>query len=54
MDNMALHDQLESVQGPSLSVTMTGALRARLQEVPSQISWVFCFVAYNVSEDKGS
>ena len=46
MDNMALHDQLESVQGPLLGVTTTGALRARLREVPSLISWVFCFVAY--------
>ena len=42
MDNMALHDQLESVQGPLLGVTTTGALRARLREVPSLISWVFC------------
>ena len=43
MDNMALHDQLESVQ---VNVTTTGAPRARLQDVPSLISWVFCFVAY--------
>ena len=40
MDNMALHDQLDSVQDPSLNVTTTGA------DVPSLISWVFCFVTY--------
>lgn len=41
-DNIALHDQLEAVQGPATP----GALRARFEEVPSLISWVLCFAAY--------
>ena len=47
-DNIALHEQLEAVQGPLLSAATPGALRARLREVPSLISWVFCFAAYMV------
>lgn len=38
LDNIALHDQLKSVQGPLLNVTIAGALRARLREVVSLIS----------------
>ena len=45
-DNIALHDQLEAVQGPLYNAATPGALRARLREVPSLISWVFCFTAY--------
>ena len=45
-DNVALHDQLEAVQGPLLTPSTPGALRARLREVPSLISWVYCFTAY--------
>ena len=37
-DNVALHDQLEAVQGPLLTPSTPGALRARLREVPSLIS----------------
>ena len=45
-DNIALHEQLEAIHGPLLNVATPGALRPRLREVPSLISWVFCFVAY--------
>ena len=45
-DNVALHDQLEAVQGPLLNTATPGALRPRLREVPSLISWIFCFTAY--------
>ena len=46
IDNVTLHDQLESVQGPLNLTPIPGALRPRLREVPSLISWVFCFLAY--------
>ena len=45
-NNISLHDQLEAVQGPLLNISIPGALRARLREVPSLVSWVFCFTAY--------
>ena len=45
-DNIALHDQLEAVQGPLFNATTLGALQARLRKVPSFISWVYCFTAY--------
>ena len=46
IDNVTLHDQLESVQGPLNLGPIPGALRQRLREVPSLILWVFCFLAY--------
>ena len=46
LDNIALHDQLEAVGGPWPTQSLPGALRPRLREVPSLISWVFCFTAY--------
>lgn len=46
IDNITLHDQLEAVQGPLNLTPIPGALRPRLREVPSLISWVFCFLAY--------
>ena len=45
-DNIALHDQLESVHGSLQTVATPGALRARMREVPSLSSWVYCFAAY--------
>ena len=45
-DNIALHDQLEAVHGPFLAASTPGSSRPRLREVPSLISWVFCFIAY--------
>lgn len=45
-DNLALHDQLEAVHGPLLSMSTPGSLRARMREVPSLTSWVYCFAAY--------
>ena len=45
-DNIALHDQLESVHGPLHSLSTPGSLRARIREVPSLISWVYCMAAY--------
>ena len=45
-DNIALHDQLEAVQGPLNLTPIPGALRPRLREVPNLTSWVFCFLGY--------
>ena len=45
-DNLALHDQLEVVHGPLLSASTPGALQARMREVPTLISWVYCFAEY--------
>ena len=39
---------MEAEQGPLLSAASPGALQARLREVPSLISWVFCFAVYMV------
>ena len=45
-DNVALHDQLEAIQGPLVNAVTPGTLRPRVREVPSLISWVFCYLAY--------
>ena len=45
-DNMVLHYQLESIHGPLQASSFLAPLRARMREVPSLVSWVFCFVAY--------
>ena len=45
-DNIALHDQLESIHGSLQTMATPGALRARMREVPSLSSWVYCFAAY--------
>ena len=45
-DNVALHDQLESIHGSLQTMATPGALRARMREVPSLSSWVYCFAAY--------
>ena len=42
-DNIALHDQLEAVQGMHYA---PNSVRPRLREVPSLTSYVFCFTAY--------
>ena len=45
-NNLALHDQLEAVHGPLLSMSTPGSLHARMREVPPLTSWVYCFAAY--------
>ena len=42
-DNIALHDQLEAVQGMHYA---PNSVRPRLREVPSLTSWVFCCTVY--------
>ena len=37
-DNVALHDQLEAIQGPLVNAVTPGTLRPRVREVPSLIS----------------
>ena len=44
-DNIALQSQLSSLQGPSMAFNQ-GGTRPRLREVPSLISWVYCFSTY--------
>ena len=44
-DNIALLDQLESLQGPS-SVQVIGATRPRLREVTSLPTWCYCFLGF--------
>ena len=46
VDNMALYDQLESLHRQLMIGSTPGVLRTRLREVPSLISWVYCFLAY--------
>ena len=45
-DNMALHQQWEATQGVVDVGSLPASLRPRYREVPSLISWVFCFLAY--------
>ena len=45
-NNVALHDQVEAIQGPIFNAATPAALRPRIREVPSLISWVSCFLAY--------
>ena len=45
-DNLALHDQLEAVHGLLVPAMTPGSLRARMWEMLSLISWVYCFTAY--------
>ena len=45
-DNITLHDQLESVQSPLANAVIPAGLRPRVREVPSLISWVYCYLAY--------
>ena len=45
-DNIALHDQLEVLQGTYHLTTLPNSIRSRVREVPSLISWVYCFMAY--------
>ena len=45
-DNIALHDQLETIQGAYHISAIPNHTRPRIREVPSLISWVFCFLAY--------
>lgn len=44
-DNIALHDQLETLQG-TVNLVSTPALPARQREVPSLVSWTYCFLAF--------
>ena len=45
-DNIALHDQLEAIHGPLQALHTPGAMRAWMCEIPSLISWAYCFAAY--------
>ena len=45
-DNVSLYEQLESIHGPLHNAAFPGPMRARMREVPSLLSWVFCFAAY--------
>ena len=45
-DNIALHDQLEALQGTYHLTTLPNSIRPRVREAPSLISWVYCFMAY--------
>ena len=40
-DNVALHDQLEAIQGPLVNAVTPGVLRPQVREVSSLISWFF-------------
>ena len=44
-DNIALLNQLASLQG-TVSLPLNTANRTRLREVPSLVSWLYCFTAY--------
>ena len=46
-DNIALHNQLESIQGRvNLAALPSTVLRTRQREVTSLVSWIYCFIAY--------
>ena len=45
-DNVALHYQLEAIQGPLVNTVTLGALCPRVREVPLLISWVVRYLAY--------
>ena len=45
-DNVALHDQLESIQGPLVNAVTPGVLRPWMSKDPLLISWVSYFLAY--------
>ena len=45
-DNIALHRQWEAAQGCVNVATMPMSLRPRFREVPSLMSWVYCFLTY--------
>ena len=44
-DNIALMSQLSSLHG-TVPLPMTTVQRTRLREVPSLVSWMYCFAAY--------
>ena len=45
-DNIALHDQLEAVQAHTTLVALPSMCRTRQREVPSLVSWLYCFLTY--------
>ena len=45
-DNIALHAQLVLIHGPLQASSFLAPWQARMREVPSIASWVFCFAAY--------
>ena len=46
-NNIALHDQLESIQGRvNLAILPSTVLHTRQREVPFLVSWIYCFVTY--------
>ena len=46
VDNIALHNQLDTVHGPLSLASTPPALRPWPREVPSLGSWMYCFAAY--------
>ena len=44
-DNITLLNQLTSLQG-TISLSLNTVNRTRLREVPSLVSWLYCFTAY--------
>ena len=44
VDNRALQQQLEAVHGLLFALSNPDSLQARVREVPSLVSWVYCFV----------
>ena len=45
-DNIALHDQVEAIQGVTNAASFPLLLRTRQREVTSLISWVYCFTVF--------
>ena len=45
-NNVALHNQIEAIQGPLVNAVTPGVLRPQVREVPSLISYFFCYLAY--------
>lgn len=45
-DNVAHHDHLEAMQGSVSVMALQTGTRPWQREVPSLISWVYCFLAY--------
>ena len=44
-DNVSLHTQLENLHGQTTVASTSIPFRPRLREVPSLISWTYCFLA---------
>ena len=45
-DNIAPHEQVETIQGVANAASLPLLLRTRQREVTSLISWVYCFTTF--------